>query len=74
MTIYAIIKPGSPNKEGVLEGSGGTLVIYVDARLDRASKLTRAIELIAVKYQMAKSKVKLIREVKNSYVVFEFDK
>lgn len=74
MQVYAIIKPNSKHREGVLEVSDGNLIIYtkeppIEGRANQA-----AAKLVAEHFGVSKSSVRLVRGETSKYKVFEVEK
>ena len=73
MQVYAVIKPNSKHREGVLQGEGGALVVYTKAPAVEGKANQAAARLIAGHYGVGKSMVRLVRGQTSKYKVFEVD-
>ena len=69
--VFAVIKPNSKHREGVLEGEGGALVVYTKEPAIEGRANTAAINLIAEHFEVSRMSVKLIRGHASKYKVFE---
>lgn len=74
MQIFAIIKPNSKHREGVLEGEGGALVVHTKAPAIENKANSAAAKLIAEHYGVSKASVRLVRGHTSKYKVFEVEK
>lgn len=74
MQVYAIIKPNSKHREGVLEGEGGTLAVYTKAPAVEGKANQAAAQLIAKHYGVSKTRVRLVRGQTSKYKVFEVER
>lgn len=71
MQVFAIIKPNSKHREGVLQGEGGAVVVYTKAPAVEGKANIAAAALIAQHYGVSKSSVTLVRGQTSKYKVFE---
>lgn len=71
MQVFAIIKPNSKHREGVLQGEDGTMVVYTKAPAVENKANIAAAALIAQHYGVSKSSVTLLRGQTSKYKVFE---
>ena len=74
MQAFAIIKPNSKHREGVLEGEGGTLIIYTKAPAIEGKANLSAMRLLADHFGVSQSRVQLARGQTSKYKVFNIDK
>lgn len=74
MQAFAIIKPNSKHREGVLEGEGGTLIIYTKAPAIEGKANLSAMRLLADHFGVSQSRVQLVRGQTSKYKVFNIDK
>lgn len=73
MQIFAIIRPNSKHREGVVNNGDGKLVIYIKAQAVEGKANIVASELIAEHFSTSKTKVRLIRGHRSKHKVFEVD-
>ena len=69
--VFAVIKPNSRRREGVIEGEGGALVVYTKESAIEGRANAAAIKLIAEHFDVSRMSVKLIRGHTSKYKVFE---
>ena len=69
--VFAVIKPNSRRREGVIEGEGGALVVYTKEPAIEGRANAAAIKLIAEHFEVNRMSVKLIRGHASKYKVFE---
>lgn len=74
LQVYAVIKPNSKHREGVLEGEGGTVVVHTKAPAVDGKANVAAMGLIAKHYGVSKGQVQLVRGRTSRYKVFEVHK
>ncbi len=74
MKISVLIKPNSRHREEVVVGDDGVLTIYTKAPAIEGRANATAAKLLAKHFDVAPSKVKLVRGAASKYKVFEIDK
>ncbi|QJU10492.1 DUF167 domain-containing protein [Candidatus Saccharibacteria bacterium oral taxon 488] len=74
MKISVHLKPNSRHREEVVVGDDGVLTIYTKAPAIEGRANMAAAKLLAKHFDVAPSKVKLLRGATSKYKVFEIDK
>ena len=74
MKISAYLKPNSRHREEVVVGDDGVLTIYTKVPAIEGRANVAATKLLAKHFDVALSKVKLLRGASSKYKVFEVDK
>ena len=74
MKISVHLKPNSRHHEEVVVGDDGVLTIYTKAPAIEGRANATAAKLLAKHFDVALSKVKLVRGATSKYKVFEVDK
>ena len=69
--VFAVIKPNSKHRDGVIEGEGEALVVYTKEPAIEGRANAAAIKLIAEHFEVNRMSVKLIRGHTSKYKVFE---
>ena len=73
MKISVHIKPNSRHREEVVKNDDDTLTVYVKASAIEGRANAAAIKLLAKHFNVASSKVKLVRGATSKYKMFEID-
>ena len=74
MKISVHLKPNSRHREEVVVNDDGSLTIYTKAPAIEGRANLAAAKLLAKYFDVAPSKVKLVRGAASKYKVFEIDK
>ena len=74
MKISVLLKPNSRHREEVVVGDDGSLTVYTKAPAIEGRANAAATKLLAKYFDVAPSKVKLVRGAASRYKVFEVDK
>jgi uncharacterized protein len=74
MKISVHLKPNSRHREEVVVGGDGSLTIYTKAPAIEGRANLAAVKLLAKHFDVASSKIKLVRGAASKYKVFEIDK
>lgn len=74
MKISVRLKPNSRHREEVVMNDDGSLTIYTKAPAIEGRANLAAVKLLAKYFDVAPSKVKLVRGAASKYKVFEIDK
>lgn len=74
MKISVHLKPKSRHREEVVPNDDGSLTIYTKAPAIEGRANAAAAKLLAKYFDVAPSKVKLVRGATSKYKVFEVDK
>lgn len=74
MKISVLLKPNSRHREEVVVGDDGSLTVYTKAPAIEGRANAAATKLLAKYFDVAPSKVKLVRGAASKYKVFEVDK
>ena len=73
MKISVLLKPNSRHREEVVVGDDGSLTVYTKAPAIEGRANAAATRLLAKYFDVAPSKVKLVRGAASKYKVFEID-
>ena len=74
MKISVRLKPNSRHREEVVANDDGSLTVYTKAPAIEGRANAAAAKLLAKYFDVAPSKVKLVRGATSKYKVFEVDK
>lgn len=74
MKVTALVKPNAKHREGVLEASDGTLVVYTKEPAAEGKANIAIIRLAAKHFGVTKSQVKLLHGKTTRYKVLEIDR
>ena len=74
MKISVHLKPNSRHREEVVANDDGSLTVYTKASAIEGRANAAAVKLLAKRFGVASSKVKLVRGATSKYKVFEVDK
>lgn len=74
MKISTRLKPNSRHREEVVANDDGSLTVYTKAPAIEGRANAAAAKLLAKYFDVAPSKVKLVRGATSKYKVFEVDK